>query len=770
MRNADRSAPAAPAMFDVSTLKALVVLLLVYGALRLGARGPLLPEIENAVRGLVAPTGRAKRRDGFHAAIALIVLSAIFAVLMSKFGGGFVSKWPFDQLWHQAMVDYDAQWRTPWLSIPGNALYQFDMRLPVTSHLMPALGLSELVPVGWRVTVSYAALFAGMTLLFWLIGATFGLRPFSRTIFAGLVALMAVVPVGIDKIVWIFPVNFFTTQSLLATYWGEAPMLALATILAFYWVGGFASPLRNALAALAFALGSMLAVFAYPAGAIYFLPIIAIYCAVFLATSRTRGEVIWKLATGASVAAIMLALNVPQFFENLYGYTYGSFFFEHVRAPTAGLIADTFMIGSRGFDPRAVFVFFVALVVAIVLAARGQGAIRRFALGILVCEIAIVLGSLANALTARAPLLFSYAETAHAALWGSFFVLVAMAVATLIERRLALASVLAPRMRWFPVHRHKIYSGALAAALVLFVIASPPPPVLDYPPNAPPALEALRRDLAIAPGAPFRGKVATIYSREGGIPFEAKAFDYRATFGSDFYSDLLPLGIPSLNQSQHWTSPISFAFLFRFFAGEGDSFEKNFFWLDRFDPKIARLLGVRAVVSDREIAGGSLVEPLSRDDRTLRVYRLDDVNLGQYSPVRAVRVASAAQAVAAVAADNFDPTRDVVVEEDAPDDLVPAQSGSVTFEAGPVMRVRATSEGHSLLVLPFEFSHCLRITGTAGARLLPVNLQQLGLLFERQADVSIEYHYGVFDSACRGEDIARAKALDLQAIVKAPVR
>ena len=757
-------------MFDVSTLKALVVLLLVYGALRLGARGPLLPEIESAVGGLVSPGGRAKRRNGGSAAFALIVLAAIFAVLMSKFGGGFVSKWPFDQLWHQAMVDYDALWRTPLLSIPGNALYQFDMRLPVTSHLLPALGLSELFPVSWRVTVSYAALFGGMTLLFWLIGATFGLRPFSRAIFAGLVAIMAVIPIGIDKIVWFFPVNFFTTQSLLATYWGEAPMLALATILAFYWVGGFASPLRNALAALAFALGSMLAVFAYPAGAVYFAPIISVYCAVFVVTSRTRGEVIWKLATGTGVAGMMLALQVPRFFENLYGYTYGSYFFEHVRAPTVALIADTFMIGSRGFDPRAVFVFFVALVAAIVLASRGQGPVRRFALGILVCETAIVLGSLANALTARAPLLFSYAETAHAALWGSFFVLVAMAVATLIDRRLALASVLVPRMRSFAVNRHKIYGGALAAALALFAVASPPPPVLDYPPKAPPALEALRRDLALTPGAPFRGKVATIYSRVGGVRFEAKALDYRAMFGSDFYSDLLPLGIPSLNQSQHWTSPVTFAFLFHFFAGEGDSFDKNFFWLDRFDAKIARLLGVRTVVSDLEIAGGSSVETLSRDGRTLRVYRLDDVNLGQYSPTRAVRVASAAQAVAAVAADNFDPKRDVTVEEAAPGDLVPAQSGSVTFEDGPVMRVRATSEGRSLLVLPFEFSHCLRISGSAGARLLPVNLQQLGLLFERQADVSIEYRYGVFHSACRGEDIARAKALDLNAIVKAPVR
>lgn len=758
-------------MFDVSTLKAFVFLLAVYGLLRLARRGPLLPEIEGAVGGMLQPGVQGRRGDGRRAAVALaVLLAAIFTVFMAKFGGGLVMKWPFDQLWHQAMVDYDAQWRTPLFSIPGNALYQFDIRLPVTTHLMPVLGLSELFPMSWRVTASYALLFAGLTLLFWLIGATFGLRPLPRAIFAGLVALMAVIPVGIDKIVWVFPVNFFTTQSLLATWWGEAPMLALATILAFYWVGGCASVGRNGLAALAFAIGALLTVFAYPAGAVYFAPIIAVYCAVFLFTSRARGEVIWKLASGGVAAAIMLALGVPRFFVNLYGYTFGSFFFEQVRAPTVALIADTFMIGSRGFDPRAVFVFFVAMVAAIVLASRGRGPIRRFALGVLVCEIAIVLASLANALTARAPLLFSYAEVAHAALWGSYFVLVAMAVAVLIDRRLALAAAMKPRLRWLAAHRYQVYGAALLVALVVLAVAGPKPPVLDYPPKSPPALEALRRDLALTPGAPFRGKVATIYAREAGTPFEAKAFDYRVTFGSDFYSDLLPLGIPSLNQSQHWTSPVTFAFLFRFFAGEGDGFEKNFFWLDRFDAKIARLLGVRAVVSDREIAGGSPVETLSRDGRTLRVYHLDDVNLGQYSPTRAARAGNAAEAMAAIAADTFDPKRDVIVEGDVPDDLVPAQSVLVTIETGPALHVRATSTGKSLLVLPFEFSHCLRIDGSAGVRLLPVNLQQLGLLFEKEADVSIGYRYGVLDSTCRGADLARAQAFDLKAIVKAPAR
>jgi hypothetical protein len=111
-----------------------------------------------------------------------------------------------------------------------------------------------------------------------------------------------------------------------------------------------------------------------------------------------------------------------------------------------------------------------------------------------------------------------------------------------------------------------------------------------------------------------------------------------------------------------------------------------------------------------------------------------------------------------------------VVENDMPLDLVPAGPVSVTAEAGPKLRVRASSPGRSLLVLPFEFSHCLELSGTAGARIVPVNLQQTGLLFEREADVTLDYRYGLGRDSCRTADLARAKALELRAIVPPPGR
>ena len=59
----------------------------------------------------------------------------------------------------------------------------------------------------------------------------------------------------------------------------------------------------------------------------------------------------------------------------------------------------------------------------------------------------------------------------------------------------------------------------------------------------------------------------------------------------------------------------------------------------------------------------------------------------------------------------------------------------MTVDLGPTLIVRATSPGRSLLILPFDYSHCLRLEAAGGgARLIPVNLQQTGLLFEERVE------------------------------------
>jgi len=81
--------------------------------------------------------------------------------------------------------------------------------------------------------------------------------------------------------------------------------------------------------------------------------------------------------------------------------------------------------------------------------------------------------------------------------------------------------------------------------------------------------------------------------------------------------------------------------------------------------------------------------------------------------------------------ESFNPRLNAIVEKEIVSDLQPATLISLTVDVGPSLEVRAKSKGWSLLILPFEFSHCLRLNGSKkNGELIPVNLQQMGLLFE----------------------------------------
>jgi hypothetical protein len=72
-------------------------------------------------------------------------------------------------------------------------------------------------------------------------------------------------------------------------------------------------------------------------------------------------------------------------------------------------------------------------------------------------------------------------------------------------------------------------------------------------------------------------------------------------------------------------------------------------------------------------------------------------------------------------------------------------------------RLRASSAGRSILILPIEFSRCLKIADAAGGtpRLFRADLLLTGVLFERQLDVRNSFHNGPFhNSSCRLDDLA----------------
>jgi hypothetical protein len=187
--------------------------------------------------------------------------------------------------------------------------------------------------------------------------------------------------------------------------------------------------------------------------------------------------------------------------------------------------------------------------------------------------------------------------------------------------------------------------------------------------------------------------------------------------------------------------------------------------LDASFNKILQALGVRYVVLQFE---GDEIR-YAPDDAVLRrqfgpttvggrqvtntIYEYNDYNVGNYSPTNVVIARDAPSILQYLWRTSFDPQQSIILPERIEESLVQATSGKMYFERGAI-RVRAESRGHSLLLLPVQYSRCLVLSDAVKARLLPANLVQTAVLFEGSIDLRIHFEYGVFRPGCRNQDLA----------------
>ena len=76
--------------------------------------------------------------------------------------------------------------------------------------------------------------------------------------------------------------------------------------------------------------------------------------------------------------------------------------------------------------------------------------------------------------------------------------------------------------------------------------------------------------------------------------------------------------------------------------------------------------------------------------------------------------------------------------------------------------------GLSLALLPIQYSHCLRVSGTENLRLVRSNIFFAGLLFSGESRVWIDFDFGFMKSKCRWSDIADIKQLKMAETVDEP--
>ena len=142
------------------------------------------------------------------------------------------------------------------------------------------------------------------------------------------------------------------------------------------------------------------------------------------------------------------------------------------------------------------------------------------------------------------------------------------------------------------------------------------------------------------------------------------------------------------------------------------------------------------------------------------IHEIPDVNVGNYSPTEITVAPSAAQTIDALASPNFDFSRQAVLSTELRGRLVPARDMQLSVIRGG-LHVSGRSDGTSLVVLPQEFSNCLRARDER-VRLVRADLILTGVIFSESVDTDISLDFGIFSPGCRRADLADVKQLGLK--------
>jgi hypothetical protein len=234
---------------------------------------------------------------------------------------------------------------------------------------------------------------------------------------------------------------------------------------------------------------------------------------------------------------------------------------------------------------------------------------------------------------------------------------------------------------------------------------------------------------------------------------------------------LWSLSVPTIDEYGQLATPQLAYFALKDRNGNERSFAppRSLSWQHYYS--IAQLLGIRYHMVDEEDWRGRLgaeilgyrqfVLPQRPHDGNAEkkwiVYELPHPNLGNYSATE-IKVADTADKVyATIFSLDFDPTQQAVLSTEIADRLTPASEMRIARKRG-ALHVSGHSNGISLVVLPQQFSHCLK---ARNARLLRTDLILTGILFSGDLDTDVVFDYGVFHPGCRWEDLADLKRLGM---------
>jgi len=283
--------------------------------------------------------------------------------------------------------------------------------------------------------------------------------------------------------------------------------------------------------------------------------------------------------------------------------------------------------------------------------------------------------------------------------------------------------------------------------------------------------QILEEKIRVSSGSPFNGIVATFLglqgSQEDGTWNNQVGYDYETfvELGSDFRSiGLWKYNIPTLFQYSQTISPELYYVVSRFLSREEDLQERNKLLLTKINKNILEALGVRFLITEKKYPKANFITSIShpKSGKEIFLYEFDNPNLGNYSPENKIFAKNLEEFQSIAEKIDFRKTA-IIHKDDISAEVTPATFARMSYKRGGV-KVSAKSASTSLLVLPFQYSNCLRLEKLnyldSLVEIRRVNLVETGLLFQGEAEVIIDFETGVFKRPeCRIKDFSDFKKI-----------
>lgn len=291
-----------------------------------------------------------------------------------------------------------------------------------------------------------------------------------------------------------------------------------------------------------------------------------------------------------------------------------------------------------------------------------------------------------------------------------------------------------------------------------------PEQIIPMPPVKTEIVNILENKISIRDGRIFRGRVANFTGAK--IQQNINWFDLLnldavmiKNFGNEHrMNGLWYYDIPTLDIYSPLISPYYFQFAKYILSKQSDQQMRNIVVLRNLNLRWLKAIGVKYIVSDTPLPADAIFvsKIVSNNMEPVYLYELVDANSGQYSPTNVIVLNGNKQILKQLLTKRFDPKNDVVLNQHVYKKLSNVLNASMTIHSDYV-RVRASTLGASLLLLPIEFSNCLYVVpvnkNNKDIVLLRANLVQTGIYFQGHLDVKLRYFNGPFsNSKCRLQD------------------